>query len=118
MRIKENELRETVQTCIKEVMSDLKEASDYQDFFMDSLEKAIKISKGEDDEMNEDTDSSNLSLHDLSEPERVAFFNYIDSKWDEEEGSVRTDVDIGLKDMMGESLVRTRIREELKNYFS
>lgn len=107
MKIKESEIRETIQSTIQETFQNLKEAKDYQDFFMKTMDKAEDIL---DKEIN--------GVDDMTEEERAAFFNYIDTKWDPEEGSVRDDADVSLKDMLGEQYIRSRVREAIKSYVS
>ncbi len=105
MKIKENEIRETIQRTIQETFQNLREAQNYQDFFMKTMDKAEDILGKE---IN--------GVDDFTEEEKAAFFNYIDTKWEPEEGSVRDDVDVSLKDMLGEHYLRSKVREAIKSY--
>lgn len=105
MELKENEIRETIRETIKETFSDLREAQAYQEFFMDAMDKVSDI-------LGKEVDSP----EDLTDEEKSAFFNYVDTKWDEEQGQVRDDVDVDLRDMLGESYLRSRVREAIKDY--
>lgn len=105
MKIKEDKIRETIQNTIKETFQELREAKNYQDFFMKSMDKAEDIV---DKEIN--------GISDFTKEERAAFFNYIDTKWNPEKGDVRDDVDVNLKDVLGEEYLRSKVREAIKSY--
>ena len=105
MNIKESEIRNMIRDSVTEITSSIDEAANYRDFFKRSLEKI-------GDHIGKEVESPN----DLSEPEKAAFFNYIDTKWDEESGKIRKDINLTLKDMLGEEYIRFRIREVIKEY--
>lgn len=105
MKLKESEIRETIRETIKETFSDLREAEAYKQFFMDVLDQASDILGKEID-----------SPEDMTDEEKAAFFSYVDTKWDDEKGEKRDDVDVDLRDMLGESYIRSRVREAIKDY--
>lgn len=107
MRIKESEIKNIIRDSIQEEMQNLKEAEKYRQFFRKSLEKAGEI-------LGKEVDSP----ENLTDDEKRAFFNYIDKMWDEDAGEIDDSVDTSLKDMFGESMIRSRIRKEIQSYLS
>ena len=106
MKIKESEIKELIRSTIEEEVQGLKEAEKYRDFFMNSLRKAGDI-----------LDKDVSSPRDLTDEEKKVFFNFIDTKWDNESGDVE-DVDLDLENMLGEAKIRERVRKEIKSFAS
>lgn len=102
MKITENELRNEIQNLVKEYISEQERNSRYQEFFMNAMDKASDVLGREID-----------SPRDFDENERAAFFNYVDTVWDEEEGQAR-DMDVDMADMLGEAKIRAKVREQIR----
>lgn len=103
MKVDEKTLREVVKSSITEYFEEAKKGAEYQDLFMNALDKFSEI-----------TGKNVNDPGDLDNDEKAAFFDYLDTKWDEEEGAIRdVEVDIDLDEMIQEYKIRHVVREHI-----
>lgn len=108
MKVDENTIREIVKNSITEYFEEAKKGMEYQDLFMDTLDKFSDMTGREINDPG-----------DLDDAEKAAFFNYLDTKWDTEEGKIRdVEVNIDLNEMIRDHKIRHIVREHIYDMIS